>query len=122
MPCPACKVIINGGFIEPLANQLLIETADDGVRKSAIKLSSAARTFNAVVTVARENGLSHKHERPDFAGCEQATALLAWIERAKGHLDDSQSPTTETMREKMHEWTVELHAATLAIVSGREIK
>lgn len=122
MPCPACKIIINGGLVEPLAEQLANVSKDEDVRSSASKLADAAHVFNAVVAVARVNGILHQEEahEADFDGCNEAQLLLGWIARAKGHLDDSQSVTTTSMREQMHAWTANLYAETSKIVSGTE--
>ncbi len=120
MDCdPACqKKIINFLLVALLAEELASESKDSGVTAAALKLGKASRLFNSIAELAKVYEFLVPTGRFVFEGCAEATALLGWIAKARGHLDDSKSPTTDDMVARMHEWIVDLHAATLHIVSG----
>jgi hypothetical protein len=109
--CPPCKIIINGGFIAPLAAALARKTRDNEIQSAARDLADAAELQVRIVDSARSFGLL-KFE-PDFSGCGQAKALLSWVRRAKTTTAHSEEDIA-----KMRDWTAMLYENIQQIVEG----
>lgn len=116
MPCPPCKIIINGGFIAPLATRLAKVSHDQVIRSAASALASAAELHNEIVIAAQARGLM-KFDAYDFGGCPQAIRLHEWILRANGVEGDDEAQTS-----LMAEWVTMLHENITAIISGEAEK
>mgnify|MGYP001557841741 FL=1 len=115
MCSPACqKLLLNSGFMAPLARHLASYSQDQSIRSVAKALADAAELHNAVAAAAKASGvLRIDAPRGEFEGCEQATALLSWVLRARkstAHLDED--------IEQMRDWTEALYDNIHTIVSG----
>lgn len=75
--CPACKIIINGGFTATAANLLAELSASAAVPKLALVASAAHELYERAIKVGV---LSINHdEQPDWHGCDRASKILSWI-------------------------------------------
>src|SRR4051794_32212915 len=106
MPCPPCKIILNGSFMATLAPVLAAKWHVDQteIGKSASLLGIAARAQTEMLaalkfTIAASDG--------EFDGCEQAQALVRWIR--------GEEPNVQLM----DKWTKDLWSSIADLAAGK---
>ncbi len=108
MPCPACKIILNGGFMAVLAHHLAQHCGKGPVAAGAASLADAARILTGMLATA---GL--KMDPEHLAGCNQATLLVKWIREGI-----TESERTDVLT-KLNEWYEETWGYITDLAAGK---
>lgn len=111
----ACqKIIINSGFMAPIAD-LLAETVGESspIYKPARLLAVASYAYVESWHALAARGLVEEtEEKAEWHGCDEATQLMKWVR------DDRREHDAEAIVHQLNIWTHRANARTLALVSA----
>lgn len=93
--CAPCKVLINGGLVDPLA-ALFAETSPSSAAK---ELALVAHAANLVYQHASSTGVLKHVAAPDWNGCDCAATVLSWFGRTDIGTDEINAVTQEIVEE-----------------------
>ena len=112
----ACrKIILNGGRMAPIADQLAtLFGKKHAIHCAAKTLAAAARSTYENYRISVETGVLDPFiVEGNWDGCEQATELMSWVIAGANQLAIADACG------KMEGWTCELNQLTLSLASGR---
>lgn len=122
MPCPACKIIIDGGRTAASAD-LLADTVgpDSPIYGPARYLANVVRSdVDGVVHAITTNAIAHSHlPEPDY-GCHRATEIRAWVDalRKVRPVSNEIQEALDNAPFKLLTWADEDFANATAIIAG----
>lgn len=108
------KILNNGGFIAALAPVLASRLAADSKLYYAVAALAESATAYSKMTAAL--GLNHTPEN-DWGGCDQAKALLRWINARPGAATSTEEYDAFVLQ--VEKWNADIWSAISDLAAGK---